>query len=118
MGNPVYAIDEFPDDDLPWRIEWIGGLGYNTSVPSEPRIDVCLAQLPLGETNPLSARSRSSQTKRTVKSERLTNCTVDGVAGFRRLVAGGPSAGRKFSDSIDRKIGQAREHRAEVVADR
>ncbi len=33
----------------------------------EPRIDVCLAQLPLGETNPLSARSRSSQTKRTVK---------------------------------------------------
>src|SRR5580704_17866530 len=48
MGNPVYAIDEFPDDDLPWRIEWIGGLGYNTSVPSEPRIDVCLAQLLLG----------------------------------------------------------------------
>src|SRR5271157_2523975 len=67
MGNPVYAIDEFPDDDLPWRIEWIGGLGYNTSVPSEPRIDVCLAQLPLGERNPLSARSRSSQTKRTDK---------------------------------------------------
>jgi len=61
------AIDEFPDDDLPWRIEWIGGVGYNTSVPSEPRIDVCLAQLPLGETKPLSARSRSSQTKRTVK---------------------------------------------------
>ena len=50
--------------------------------------------------------------------ERLTNCTVDGVAGFQRLVAGGPSAGREFSDSIDRKIGQAREHRAEVVADR
>jgi hypothetical protein len=32
MGNPVYAIDEFPDDELPWRIEWIGGVGYNTSV--------------------------------------------------------------------------------------
>jgi len=67
MGNPVYAINEFPDDDLLWRIEWIGGVGYNTSVPSEPRIDVCLAQLPLGERNPLSARSRSSQRKRTVK---------------------------------------------------
>jgi hypothetical protein len=66
-GNPVYAIDEFPDDDLPWCIEWIGGVGYNTSVPSEPRIDVCLAQLPLWETNPLRTRSRSSQTKRTVK---------------------------------------------------
>ena len=44
--------------------------------------------------------------------------TVDGVAGFRRLVPGSPSAGREFGDSIDRKIGQAREHRAEVVADR
>ena len=57
----------FPDDDLLWRIEWIGGLGYNTSVPSDPLMDVCMAQLPAGETNPLSARSRSSQTKRTVR---------------------------------------------------
>ena len=32
-----------------------------------PLIDVCLAQLPVGETNQLSARSRSSQTKRTVR---------------------------------------------------
>jgi hypothetical protein len=41
MGNSIYAIDEFPDDDLPWRIEWIGGVGYNTSIPSEPwRADV------------------------------------------------------------------------------
>ncbi len=36
--------------------------------PSEPQIDVCLAQLPKGEKNPLSARARSSQVeKRTVK---------------------------------------------------
>ena len=28
---------------------------------------VCMAQMPAGETNPLSARSRSSQTKRTVR---------------------------------------------------
>ena len=68
MGQAVYAIDAFPDDDLLWRIEWIGGVGYNTSVPSEPQIDVCLAQLPKGEKNPLSARARSSQVeKRTVK---------------------------------------------------
>jgi hypothetical protein len=32
-------------------------------VPSEPLIDVCLARLPQGETNPLSARSRASETK-------------------------------------------------------
>src|SRR5208283_2685546 len=48
VGQAVYAIDAFPDDDLLWRIEWIGGVGYNTSVPSEPQIDVCLAQLPNG----------------------------------------------------------------------
>ena len=23
----VYAIEDFPDDDLLWRIEWIGGVG-------------------------------------------------------------------------------------------
>ena len=68
VGQAVYAIDAFPDDDLLWRIEWIGDVGYNTSVPSEPQIDVCLAQLPKGEKNPLSARARSSQVeKRTVK---------------------------------------------------
>ena len=68
VGQALYAIDAFPDDDLLWRIEWIGGVGYNTSVPSEPQIDVCLAQLPKGEKNPLSARARSSQVeKRTVK---------------------------------------------------
>jgi len=62
-----YAIDGFPGDDLLWRIEWLGGVGYNTSVPSEPQIDVSLAQLPKGERNPLSARARSSQVeKRTV----------------------------------------------------
>ena len=57
MGEAVYAIDDFPDDDLLWRIEWIGGVGYNTSVPSESLMDVCIAQPPpAGETNPLSAR--------------------------------------------------------------
>jgi hypothetical protein len=62
-----HAIDNFPQDDHLWRIEWIGGVGYNTSVPSDPQIDVCLAQLPAGGKNPLSAKWRSSQTKRTVK---------------------------------------------------
>src|ERR1700737_299030 len=33
VGQAVYAIDAFPDDDLLWRIEWIGGVGYNTSEP-------------------------------------------------------------------------------------
>jgi hypothetical protein len=67
VGEAVYAVDDFPEDDLLWRIEWIGGLGYNTNAPSDPLIDICLAQLPPGETNPLSVRSRSSQTKRRVK---------------------------------------------------
>ena|SRR5208282_5597722 len=32
-----------------------------------PTISICLARLPAGQTDPLSARSRSSQTKRTVR---------------------------------------------------
>src|ERR1700758_1659430 len=67
MVNAVYAIDDFPGDALLWRIEWIGGVGYSTSVASDPQISICLAQLPAGQTDPLSARSRSSQTKRTVR---------------------------------------------------
>src|SRR5215831_20354510 len=66
-SEPVYGIDDFPDDDSLWRVEWIGGVGHNTSVPSDPRITVCLTQLPPGETNPLSARARSWQTKTTAK---------------------------------------------------
>jgi hypothetical protein len=50
------------------------------------------------------------------KGKRLTIGAVDGVAGFRRLVADSPSGGREFSDSIDGKIGQARKHRAQIVA--
>jgi transcriptional regulator of aromatic amino acid metabolism len=52
------------------------------------------------------------------EGERLANCAVDGVAGFRRLVAGSPSAGREFGDSIDRKVSQARRDRATTVANR
>jgi hypothetical protein len=29
MVNAVYAIDDFPGVALLWRIEWIGGVGYN-----------------------------------------------------------------------------------------
>src|SRR5271166_3374782 len=51
MVNAVYAIDDFPGDALLWRIEWIGGVGYNTSVPSDPQTSICLAQLPAGQTD-------------------------------------------------------------------
>ena len=44
VGEAIYAIDAFPDDDLLWRIEWIGGIRYNTSVPSDPLIDICLSR--------------------------------------------------------------------------
>ena len=38
MGKAIYAIDAFPDDAQLWRIDWIGGVAYNASVPSEPLI--------------------------------------------------------------------------------
>ena len=53
MVNAVYAIDDFPADALRWPIEWSGGVGYHTSVPSDPQIRICLAQLPAGQTDPL-----------------------------------------------------------------
>jgi hypothetical protein len=37
---------------------------------------------------------------------------------FERLVPDSPSAGREFGDSSDGTIGQAREHRTQVVSDR
>ena len=49
-------LTTFRTMDLLWRIEWIGRVGYNTSVPSDPLMDVCMAQPPAGGTNPLSAR--------------------------------------------------------------
>ena len=48
VGKTVYTIEEFPDDDRFWRIEWIGGVRYNPTVPSDPLMDVCLTQLPDG----------------------------------------------------------------------
>jgi hypothetical protein len=59
--NPETARS--PYDAQLWRIDWIGGVAHNASVPSEPVIDVCLARLPKGETNPLGVRLRSSETK-------------------------------------------------------
>jgi len=99
------AIDDFPGDALLWRIEWIGGVGYNTSVPSDPQISICLAQLPAGQTDPLSARSRSSQTKRTVRIGvgLLPYISIASVWQQRRPVITGSSvfaqAGVRFSSS-------------------
>src|SRR5215472_404580 len=39
------------------------GVRYNATVPRDPLMDVCLTRLPDGETNPLSARARSSEAK-------------------------------------------------------
>jgi len=100
MADAIYAIDQFPDDDLLWRIEWIGGVRYNSSVPSEPLVDVCLAQLPKGETNPLSARSRSSETKVVVKIgvSLLPYIAISSVWQKRRPVATHCAAYRRRSN--------------------
>src|SRR5271166_5935711 len=83
VGKAIYAIDAFPDDAQFWRIDWIGGVAYNASVPSEPLIDVCLARLPKGETNPLSARARSSETKLSRRSA-LASCRSSLLLQFGR----------------------------------
>jgi hypothetical protein len=44
VGEAIYAVGAFPDNDLLWRIESIGGIRYNTSVPRDPLIDICLSR--------------------------------------------------------------------------
>jgi hypothetical protein len=44
VGEAIYAVGAFPDNDLLWRIESICGIRYNTSVPSDPLIDICLSR--------------------------------------------------------------------------
>ena len=61
-GKPFIRLKNFPTT-TGWRIEWIGGVRYNATVPSDPLMDDWLTGLPAGETNPLSARSRSSEGK-------------------------------------------------------
>ena len=63
VGKAIYAIDAFPDDAQLWRIDGLAALRIMRVFQSEPLIDVCLARLLKGETNPPSARSRSSETK-------------------------------------------------------
>jgi hypothetical protein len=67
MVNAVYAIDDFRDDTLLWRIEWLWALVTTRAFRATRNLTFGLVQLPVGETNPLSARSRSYQTKRTVR---------------------------------------------------
>jgi hypothetical protein len=60
MAEPVYGIDDFPDDDSLWRVEWIGmetrsgvhafwspgvrsGLASRTGMPSSLRLPSSLA---------------------------------------------------------------------------
>jgi integrase/recombinase XerD len=90
-----------------------------TGLEKEPQSPLFPAAL--GKTGKLSRRplvrtDAADMLKRRLKRKRLTIGAVDGVAGFRRLVADSPSGGREFSDSIDGKIGQARKHRAQIVA--
>ena len=56
VGQAVYAIDAFPDDDLLWRIEWIGGVGYNTSVPSEADPKGLLFRTAVGKSDAITRR--------------------------------------------------------------
>src|SRR5271166_5911587 len=67
MVNAVYAIDDFPGDAaLANRMDRRRWSQYERSErPTNQHLPG--AQLPAGQTDPLSARSRSSQTKRTVR---------------------------------------------------
>jgi len=66
----------------------------------------------------LSHRPATKLVKEFVQGIRLTNHTVDGVAGFDRSVSGRLGGGSKFGDSVNRKVAQPWEDWTQIVANR
>src|SRR5215471_18596064 len=62
-GKPFIRLKNFPMTTGSGESNGLVGVRYNATVPSDPLMDVCLTRLPDGETNPLSARARSSEAK-------------------------------------------------------
>jgi hypothetical protein len=62
-GEAVYGVGAFPDDDLLWRIEWGGGVGHTTTVPSDPLIDICRTQICRWRDKPARLLSAGSSAK-------------------------------------------------------
>ncbi len=49
LSNKKYFIAEMPDDDRCWRLDWLGKLVFNPTVPDEPWIEVFLRPLSAAE---------------------------------------------------------------------
>ena len=64
VGQAVYAIDAFPDGDLLWRIEWIGGVGTIRAFPASPR------SMFVWRSSPKARRTRSAHERVPLKSRR------------------------------------------------
>lgn len=64
MNPTSISIDEFPDDDVPWRIDGLGRLHNTGSSRSEPLIDVHISELAPHYEDPLKNGSLGTRTKR------------------------------------------------------
>lgn len=60
MAQPIFGIEEFPDDDLLWRVVLFGGISRNARVPSEPVIEALLASIPSANIDPLGKDAMQS----------------------------------------------------------
>lgn len=64
MNLVTVSIDEFPQDNAPWRIDGLGKLHGTGSSRSEPLIDVFLSQLVPDYKDPLSKSSLAGPSRR------------------------------------------------------
>src|SRR6266404_5592983 len=67
VGQAVYAIDAFPDDDLLWRIEWIGGLITRAFRANRESMFAWRSSLLARRTHSAPDRGAPLKRKRTVK---------------------------------------------------
>jgi hypothetical protein len=98
--DAVYAIDAFPDHDLVWRIDWIGGIGYNVDAPSAPSLRSVWRGFPL------ASRIRSAPDRVPLKAPpSKREMTFDGFillgSGFPALAFLQLHAIRKLGDPND-----------------
>jgi hypothetical protein len=45
VSSRIPAIQEFPQDDQIWRVDFFGGIQRNSSIPDEPTIQIILSPL-------------------------------------------------------------------------
>ena len=64
MRTVIPKIKEFPDDGRLWRLDWIGNVNLNPSIPSEPHLEASIVPLRDGIGDKYDSTSSSINSER------------------------------------------------------